>query len=357
MEVKRTKNPYDALLDVFEPRITSETISHIFSDMKTGLMDIIDRCESIKPAIPDLRIKVPIENQRKIAVFLARFLGYDTSTKDARGRIDETEHPFTTGYYDDVRITTHYYEDRFLSSIYSILHEGGHAIYEQELPRDWMFQPIGSACSMGIHESQSRFVENMVGRSPEFLYFFLPKLKEMIPDISSLELNELILAVNRVAPSKIRVEADEVTYGLHIIIRFEMEQDLFDGRLTIAELPTVWNEKYEEYLKVVVQNDSEGVLQDTHWAGGSFGYFPSYALGNIYGGMLLEALQKDVPDWSNRIAEGSFMEVKSWLRDHVYKYGNLYDPGNLIQIVTGRKLSIEPFLKYLREKYSKLYNY
>ncbi|MBS7620425.1 carboxypeptidase [Candidatus Bathyarchaeota archaeon] len=188
--------------------------------------------------------------------------------------------------------------------------------------------------------------------------FFLPRFKEIVHDVSSaIELNYLIRAVNRVAPSKIRIEVDEVTYGLHIIIRFEMERDLFNGRLTVAELPSVWNGKYEDYLRVEVQNDSEGVMQDTHWARGSFGYFPSYALGNIYGGMILEALQRDITDWRGRIAQGSFTEVKSWLREHIYKYGNLYDPKDLLRVATGCELDVKSFIKYLYEKYSKLYGF
>jgi len=358
MDVKEAKNPYDALIDLYEPKVTSDGISSLFNEMKNGLSQIIRKCGADGLDTPLLGLRVPIQEQRKIAGLLANFLGYDTSSKDARGRIDETEHPFTTGYYDDVRITTHYFEDRFLSSIYSVLHEGGHAIYEQELPREWIFQPVGSACSTGFHESQSRLVENMIGRSPEFLSFLLPRLREIIQGASSsIELNDLIQAVNRVAPSKIRIEADEVTYGLHIIIRFEIEKDLFNGRLTVAELPSAWNEKYEDYLGVEVQNDSEGVMQDTHWAGGSFGYFPSYALGNIYGGMILEALQRDVTDWRDRIAQGSFAEVKSWLREHVYRYGSLYDPRDLLRVATGCELSVDPFIKYLYEKYSKLYGF
>ena len=285
-------------------------------------------------------------------------MGYDLMSKEAGGRIDETEHPFTTGYYDDVRITTHYHEERFASSIFSVLHEGGHALYEQNLPRDWMYQPVGSACSMGLHESQSRFVENIVGRSMEFWSHFLPELKGLTGDaLSDVGVDAFVHAINRVAPSKIRIEADEVTYGLHIIIRFEMERDLFAGELTVAELPEVWNGKYREHLGVEVENDSEGVMQDTHWASGLFGYFPSYALGNIYSGQILAAMERDLPDWRSRVAAGSFSEVKGWLVEHIHRHGNLYDPPDLIRAVSGEELTIKPFLRYLDEKYSKLYGY
>jgi carboxypeptidase Taq len=360
MDVKGTTTPYDALVDIYEPRMTSENISSVFAGLRTGLVKIIEKCRDAprQPDIAFLARKVPIEAQRKLAEALADYIGYDVKTGQAGGRIDETEHPFTTGYYDDVRITTHYHDDKFASSIFSVLHEGGHALYEQNLPGDWMYQPVGTGCSMGIHESQSRFVENMVGRSREFWSFFLPKLKGMTGDVlSDVTLDGFVHAINKVEPSKIRIEADEVTYGLHIIIRFEIERDLFAGKLTIDELPQVWNEKYLEYLGVEVEHDSEGVMQDTHWAGGSFGYFPSYSLGNIYGGQILEKMEEYLPDWKSGIAAGSFTEVKGWLVENVHKHGNLYDPADLIRVITGGNLNIEPFLKYLNDKYSVLYGY
>lgn len=360
MGVKGTRTSYDALIDIFEPKMTSEAISSVFDGMRKGLVEIIEKCRDA-PKQPDttfLNRKVSLDTQHMISEALAEVIGYDITSKQAGGRIDETEHPFTTGYYDDVRITTHYYEDKFASSVFSILHEGGHALYEQNLPQKWMYQPVGTGCSNGIHESQSRFVENMIGRSQEFWSHFLPKLKEMTGDVlSDVSLDQFVHAINRVQPSKIRVEADEVTYGLHIIIRFEIERDLFAGKLTIKELPQVWNEKYQEYLGVEIEHDSEGVMQDTHWAGGAFGYFPSYALGNIYGGMMLEKMEGELPGWRDRIAAGSFTEVKGWLVEKVHRLGNLHDPTELIRVITGRELTIDPFLKYLDEKYSRLYGY
>ena len=360
MDVKGTKTPYDALIDIFEPKMTTETITQVFNSMKSGLIEIVDKCRNAtrQPDASFMSRKVPIETQRKIAVAMADFIEYDTTSDQAGGRIDETEHPFTGGYYDDVRITTHYYEDRFVSSVFSVLHEGGHALYEQNLPGEWMYQPVGMSCSNGFHESQSRFVENMVGRSPEFLGYFYPKLKGMVGDVlADVSLEQFVHAVNVVEPSKIRVEADEVTYGLHIIIRFEMERDLLAGKLAVDELPQVWNEKYREYLGVEVENDSEGVMQDTHWAGGAFGYFPSYALGNIYGGMMLEKMEQEIPDWKKRIASGSFSEAKNWLVENVHSRGNLHDPADMIKLITGSPLKVEPFIRYLDAKYSKLYGY
>jgi len=360
MEVKGTATPYDALIDIFEPKATSEEIAKVFAELKRGLVSIIEKCVS-SPRQPDvaiLRRKVPIEVQRKISVSLARFIGYDVESGKAGGRIDETEHPFTTGYYDDVRITTHYYEDNVFSSIFSVLHEGGHALYEQNLNPKWIYQPVGSACSAGFHESQSRFVENIVGRSREFWKHYFPVLNGLTGNVfSDVELDSLVHAVNQVKPSKIRVEADEVTYCLHIIIRFEIEQDLFAGKVAVAELPEVWNQKYAEYLGVKVENDSEGVMQDTHWASGLFGYFPSYALGNIYSGQLLAALEKDLPGWKAQLADGNFSNVKQWLVNNVHVYADLYDPTELIRKITGEELNVRHYLDYLNRKYSGLYGY
>ena len=360
MEVKGTKTPYDALIDIFEPKMTAEAISKVFDGMRRGLVEIMAKCRDA-PRQPDtsfLGMKVPMEVQREISEALAEAIGYDTKSEQAGGRIDETEHPFTTGYYDDIRITTHYYEDNFTSSVFSVLHEGGHALYGQNLPSEWMYQLVGRSCSYGISESQSRFVENIVGRSPEFWSHFLPRLKEITGGaLQDVSLERFVHAINRVTPSKIRTRADEVTYGLHVIIRFEMERDMFSGKLSIDELPQVWNEKYLKNLGVEVEHDSEGVMQDTHWAGGSYGYFPSYALGNLYGGMMLEKIEGDLPEWREKIAAGSVSEVVGWLVGNVHKHGRLYDPADLIRMITGKDITIEPFLKYLDDKYSGLYGY
>ena len=360
MEVKKTATPYDALIDIFEPKMTAESISKVFAELRVGLVSLIRKCE-VAPKQPDMSIlerRVPIDIQRKIAESLTELIGYDIKSKDAGGRIDETEHPFTTGYYDDVRITTHYYEDNFASSMFSTLHEAGHALYEQNLNRDWIFQPVGTGCSSGFHESQSRFVENIIGRSREFWIYFLPKLKELTGNIlSDVDLDRFVHAVNQVKPSKIRVEADEVTYCLHIIIRFNLERDLFANKITVAELPQIWNQTYKEYLGVDIENDSEGVMQDTHWSSGLFGYFPSYALGNIFSGQILATMEKDVSDWKNQISSGNFQGVKQWLTKNVHHYGNLYDPADLIKRITGEELSVKPYFNYLHRKYSKLYGF
>ena len=250
MKVKETKTPYEALIDNFEPKMTASTITSTFNQLQGGLKQLISKIQSSesKPETSMLCQPVPVENQRQIAQLLTQTLGYDTSSPEARGRIDETEHPFTEGYYDDVRITTHYYPNNFASSIFSVLHESGHARYEQNLNPKWKFQPIGSPCSFGIHESQSRFYENVIGRSKEFWMGLMPKIKKAAPSLSNLELDKFVKAINKVELSKIRIEADEVTYNLHIVVRFEIERDLFAGKIKVNELPEIWNQKYAEYL-------------------------------------------------------------------------------------------------------------
>lgn len=358
MEVKGTGDVYDALIDDYEPRMRAEQIARVFEGMRRGLQRVMDWVLSQEqPDVGFLSTPVPVEIQERIGEKLAEFMLYDVKSEEAGGRIDTTEHPFTVGYYTDVRITTKYHEDRVLSSIYSILHEGGHALYEQGLPLEWMYQPVGSSASYGIHESMSRFVENLVGKSPEFWEFFLPVFQGLTGDrFKDVDVGLMARAANLVTPSKIRIEADEVTYGLHIVIRFEIERALFSGGVEVGELPQVWNDKYEEYLGVEVENDAEGVLQDTHWSGGSFGYFPSYALGNIYDGMWLEKLNRDLPGWRGEVAQGVFQPVKEWLTDNVYRYGNLYDPEDLVRRVTGKGLEVAPFINYLEEKFNRLYS-
>jgi carboxypeptidase Taq len=357
MKVKGTKTPYEALIDSFEPKMTVDEITATFNKLQLGLKNLIIKIQA-SPNKPDATVlyqMVPAENQRQIAQLITQTLGYDTSSSEAHGRIDETEHPFTTGYYDDVRITTHYHLNNYASSIFSVLHESGHALYEQNLNPKWKYQPIGSTCSYGIHESQSRFYENVIGRSREFWNGFMPQVKKAAPILSNVELNRFIQAVNKVELSKIRIEADEVTYNQHIIIRFEIERDLFANKIEVSELPQVWNQKYNDYLGVEVLDDSEGVMQDTHWASGLLGYFPSYALGNIYSGQITDAITKDMPEWREQLALGKLNYVNGWLKTNIHSLGDLYDPQELIKKTTGTNVDCEPYLKYLNEKYGNLY--
>jgi len=360
MQVKETATPYDALLDGYESKITADAIAATFSQLQQGLVKLLEKIQSSQkqPDTSILRICIPVEKQREIAQALTKTLGYDTASPTAGGRIDETEHPFTSGYYDDVRVTTHYHLDNYASSIFSVLHETGHAIYEQNLNPDGKYQPAGAPCSFGIHESQSRLYENIIGRSEEFWTHMLPKLKRIAaPALADVGLTQFVHAINKVEPSKIRIEADEVTYSLHVIIRFQIEADIFSDKISVSELPETWNQKYKEQLGVNVANDSEGVMQDTHWASGLYGYFPTYALGNIYSGQLLAALGRDIQDWRSQLAQGSLEGIRVWLTKNVHSQGDLYDPADLMQKITGRELDAEPYLGYLREKYGVLYGF
>ncbi len=359
MKVKETATPYDALIDYYEPRMTTDQITPTFDKLQKGLKTLLEKIQAghQEPDSGILHATVPIESQQKIAVALAEILGYDTTSPNAAGRIDETEHPFTSGYYDDVRITTHYYPNDFASSVFSVLHEAGHALYDQNLNPEWKYQPIGSHSSMGIHESQSRFTENIIGRSKEFWTSFLPRLKQLAPELKSLELEPFIHAINMVKPSKIRIEADEVTYNLHIIIRFQMERDLFAEKTNVNELPEIWNQKYHDLLGLKIENDSEGMMQDTHWSSGYFGYFPSYTLGNIYSGQFLAKINAKIPNWRQQLSEGNLTRVSTWLKENIHGQSNLYDPAELIKKIMRTQIDAKPYLGYLQEKYSALYDF
>ena len=359
MKAKQTKTPYDALLDIYEPKMTDEATAKVFTELQQGLKALLTKIAASENQPKSIPQDVPIDNQREIAQMLMQTLGYETPpSPNAAGRLDETEHPFTSGYYDDVRITTHYHPDNFASSIFSVLHETGHALYEQGLPQEWKYLPVGSYCSMGVHESQSRLYENIIGRSEEFWNSLFPKMKNLsAPSLSNLKLPDFIRAINAAKPSKIRIEADEVTYCLHIIIRFQIEKELFSGKVKVNELPALWNQKYKEILDLTILNDSEGVMQDTHWASGLYGYFPTYALGNIYSGQMVAAMQKEMPNWQTELAKGSLESVRNWLRTHVYCHGNLYDPVEFIKKSTGTKLTVKPYINYLQQKYAKLYEF
>jgi carboxypeptidase Taq len=358
MEVREKPTLYDALIDLFEPNMTQDTISKVFTGLRNDLIPLVDKYSAASQKFDSsfLSRKVPVEQQRKIATALCDYIQYDTTSEKAGGRIDETEHPFTIGYFDDVRITTHYHEDNFLASFYSVLHEGGHALYEQNFPPDSKFLPYGAASSMGVHESQSRFVENVLGRSKEFITHFMPTLNKLTNNtFKDISVDQMTKAANQVKRSKIRVQADEVTYSLHVIIRFEIERATFADEISITELPSVWNEKYDKYLGVDIKNDTEGVLQDVHWSSAGHGYFPSYALGNIYGGQFLVAMEKKLPNWLDLAASGKFGPIKEWMVKNVHQHADLYDPEDLLKRVTGEKLNPKPFIHYLTTKYKGIF--
>lgn len=348
-------DPYDVLLDQNEPGFNREIIDKLFSELRDGLTLLIKEAVEV-PNQPDYSIikrKCPVVIQKKMSEDMAKLIDFDFT----RGRIDETVHPFTSGYYDDVRVTTRYLEHDFSSNLFSVLHECGHALYEQNMPKKYKYQPVGYYCSMGFHEAQARFFENIVGRSREFWEHYYPRFKELTGEIfADLELDTFLRALNKVNPSKIRIEADPVTYSLHIILRYEIEKELFAGKLSLDDLPKVWNQKMKDYLGIEIENDAEGVLQDTHWAGGGFGYFPDYALGNIYDGQLLWKMEQDIPNWREQVKKGDNSKIVKWMIEHVHQKGNLLDALDLIKEITGKELSTKYYLDYLQNEYKKLIN-
>ncbi|MDD3716842.1 MAG: carboxypeptidase M32 [Candidatus Marinimicrobia bacterium] len=345
--------PYDALLDGFEPGMSTARIAELFGGLKGGLVDLVRRiaaAESIDET--PLRQKFDTDKQWEFGMKIAEAIGLDLS----RARQDRSAHPFTIGIHpDDVRITTRLNEKALLSGLFSTIHESGHAIYEQGLPKEYFGTPLCAAASYGIHESQSRLWENVVGRSREFWEYALPLLKARFPQLKGVGIEDWYRMINIVKASPIRVEADEVTYSLHIMLRFDIESKIINEGLKVSELPELWNAKVREYLNITPKNDAEGVLQDVHWSFGGFGYFPSYAMGNLYGAKLMEKAEHDIPGFWNKIKKGEFLPLKEWLNEKVHKHGRFYDPEDLIKKISGAPLSAEPFMDYLEKKYSEIY--
>lgn len=350
--------PYDVLLGLYEFGATEDSIGSVFGRMKQDLVAILGKIKS-RPQVRDdfLHRRVSAASQARLSEFLMEALGYDK----ARGRLDTTAHPFTTTLgKDDIRITTRYIEDFFPSSAFSTIHESGHALYEMGIDPgpEYAQTQLADAASMAIHESQSRMWENMIGRSEGFWKSRYATLKNLADDaLTDIAEEDFFKAVNKVEPSLIRTEADEVTYGLHVIARFQLESDLISGRLEVENLPAAWNRTMEELLGVKVPNDAEGCLQDIHWSMGAFGYFPSYALGNLYAAQFWESMAKAVPDLDARIARGETKPVLDWLRSEVHAPGATYLPGELVEKVTGKPLDPAYFARYLERKYSKVYGF
>jgi carboxypeptidase Taq len=358
MEGIGAKFQLDALMDTWEPRMTTKSVNTVFKVLRKQL---IPRVKKYSSACADVRTdfkkhKVPASIQQDLLTDLTGVMGYDTTSENAGGRIDESEHPFTIGYYDDIRITTNYIENDFLKSMFGGLHETGHALYRQNLNPDWKWMYLGDTCSSGISESQARFIENTIGRSSDFWKFYFPQFVKNTNGIfTDITCTEFLQAINIVKPSKIRVMADEMTYALHIIIRFEIEQDLFNDKIDVSEIPAIWNAKYEKYLGVEIETDTEGALQDIHWSWAFWGYFPMYALGDLYAAMIREKMTSDMPEWSRELAEGNVAKPTQWLMENVHRKSNLYDPSEIIKKITGKSLTADPFIDYLDEKYSSLF--
>lgn len=345
---------YNACLDDFEKGMTVEELDRIFPPLRDGLVKLLNQIKESRVCIK-LHPSGEFDKarQEKLTNQVLDMMGYDYHEA---GRIDETEHPFTTSLgIGDTRITTHYYEDNLESGLFSSIHEGGHAIYDQNMPHELSDYGLDEAPSMGIHESQSRFYENIIGRSLPFWKGYYKKLQELFPEYGWTTLEEFYGMINAVKPSLIRTEADEVTYSLHVIIRYEIEKLMMSGEVTVDELPALWNQKYEEYLGITPTNDSEGVMQDVHWSEALIGYFPSYALGNLYGAQFYHQMKKEIPNVEEQLEAGDLSQVFMWLKEKIHSQGNLYSPSELVEKVTGEKLNPMYFLDYLNEKYSKIY--
>ena len=348
------KEIYDALLDNYEEGMDTETIDRLFGDLKKELIPLVKQILAAKqPDDSKFKGHYDVDAQKKVQNLLLDYIGF---SKDA-GSVGETEHPFTLNFNSkDVRVSNHYYEEEPLFAMFSTIHEGGHAIFEQNVNPAYDNTVAGSCCYMGVHESQSRFYENILGRNKNFWLPIYDKLGELLPQFKEITLDEFYHEINHVRNSMIRTEADEVTYCFHIILRYEMEKAIFRDHVPVAKLPELWNEKMKEYLDIVPANDAEGILQDMHWSDASFGYFPSYLLGSIYDGMYLEELEKELGSVDELLAAGKIGEITKWLNQKIHWYGSTRTPKEVIANVCGKEVSAEPLIRYFKEKYSKLYD-
>jgi carboxypeptidase Taq len=351
-----TGNPYDALLEGYEPGETSANVQRIFDSFRQQLVDLIARIGSSSRKAPTqiLERKYPTDLQDKIGREAAKQVGYDFES----GRLDLTVHPFCTGIGPgDTRITTRFDENCFGDSFFSVLHEAGHAMYEQGLPkREHFGEPIAEAISLGIHESQSRMWENLVGRSRPFWKFYFPRLKDLFAGVTKdVTEDQWLFAINAVQPSFIRTEADETTYNLHVMLRFELEQMMVKGDLKAHDVPAVWNDRMKKYLGLTPPNDAQGCLQDIHWSGGSIGYFSTYSLGNLYAAQFFEQARKDLGDLDAMFARGEFAPLLGWLREKIHRHGKRYRAPELVQRVTGKPLSAEPLMRHLKRNAAEFY--
>jgi carboxypeptidase Taq len=342
-------HPYDPLLDEYEPEMTTDRMREVLTPLREGLVPLVREAAESGPAIADpFRGEFPEERQRELIAELISELPFP----DASWRIDPTEHPFAISIgRGDVRLTTRYDETNLAMALFSAMHEAGHGLYESGVDRELRRTPLSRPRSLGLHESQSRLWENWVARSRPYLERLLPRLRELFPDaFDGIAPEQLDRAANQVERSLIRIEADEVTYNLHILIRFELELEIFEGDLELTELPEAWNARYRDYLGLEVPDDAHGVLQDVHWAAGAFGYFPTYSLGNIIAGQLWDAAERDLGDLPSRIGDGDLASLGEWLRDHVHRYGRRLSPAEILERAGCGELTVEPLLGHLRER-------
>ena len=343
---------YDTMLDAYEKGLCTATLDKFFNTVRERLVLVIAKIQS-QPDVSFLHRHYPVADQRVFSDYLMDVLGLDRNYCV----IGETEHPFTTEFTKyDVRITTHYHEDMVEASMYSVIHEGGHATYERGVADEIARLPIGCGVSMSVHECQSRFFENLIGRSEPFIEAIFPKMQELFKEqLKDVTAHEFYVAVNKAEPSLIRTEADELTYSLHIMVRYELEKGLFNGDLKVQDLPAEWNRLYKEYLGIDVPDDKRGVLQDTHWASGLFGYFPSYALGSAYGAQLLKRMEQDFDVWDN-VRKGNLKPIVAWLTDKIYRFGCMKEPVALMEEVFGAPFDPTYYTDYLTKKFTELYH-
>ncbi len=341
-------SPYDALIDDYEPGITAREITPVLEQLRLALVDLLGQIDDHAVQDHFLDGHYPIDGQQAFSREVAAAFGYDF----AAGRIDTTMHPFATtlGPFDQ-RITTRYNLKHFEVSLYGVMHETGHALYEQGLRADQFGLPSGDAVSLGIHESQSRLWENHIGRTSQFWHLWHATACKYLPDLARYSPEALANAVQRVSPSFIRVEADEVTYDLHILLRFEIELALIEGRLKVTDLPEAWNTRFHELFGLIVPDDAHGVLQDVHWSLGSLGYFPTYTLGNLNAAQLMAAAEKKVPGLLDQLAQGKYAPLLHWLRENVHQHGRRYLPAELMLKATGEPMQARYRVEYLRNKY------
>ena len=348
------KKPYDYWLNEYEDGLNTEICDKFFGALKARIVPLIEKVRSLPQVDSGVLFgDFPAEQQRELSKYLMDTMGLDP----LHVGLSETEHPFTTplGSHLDERITTHYYTDYYASSMFSVIHEGGHALYDTGSDDDLAFTVLDGGVSMGIHESQSRFYENILGRSEAFLTFLYPKLTALFPSVGNYTPRDLFRAANRVEPSLIRTEADEVTYPLHVMIRYELEKRVMAGELAVHDLPAEWSRLYKEYLGVEVPDDKHGVLQDSHWSGGSIGYFPSYALGSAYGAQFLRKMKAEGTDPDVCLRTGNFAPINEWNRTHIWRFGSLYKPGELLDRVLGEPFDPNCYLDYLEAKVKNVY--
>jgi len=344
-----TEAPYDVVLEDYEEGMTTAEVQHIFTRLKEDLVALVERHRDGAPDAPLPSGPFPVEAQQEAGWRVLEAFGSDP----ASWRIDETPHPFASKPgAGDIRLTTHT-DEKDLTSLFSTMHEFGHGVYEFDVDRAFARTPLGGGTSSAIHESQSRMWENLVGRSAGFWRWFYPQLQSLFPDaLGGIEEASFVQAVSAVRPGLIRGDADEVTYGLHIILRFELEQELLAGTVAVRDLPQIWNARMKEYLGVDVPDDAHGVLQDMHWSVGLLGYFPTYQLGNVISVQIWERVRADLGDLEEQFARGEFAPLREWLSEHIYRHGSRYPPRELLRRVTGSDLDPEPYLQYLRTKFA-----